>query len=69
MLTYLFDWFPRVERWIVSAERNYRIAFVGFSALFANGFAVYLVFDFDGRMLFSWQLLTVSQKLSYPSCV
>lgn len=69
MLAYLFDWFPRLERWIASSKRNYRIASVGFSALFGNGFAVYLVFDFDGRMLFSRQLLTVFQRLSYPSCV
>ena len=23
MLAYLFDWFPRVERWIASFKRNY----------------------------------------------
>lgn len=35
---------------------------LGSSDGFGSAFVIYLVFDFDGRMLFSQQLLAVFQK-------
>ena len=43
LVAYLFGRMPRLEKWIASSERNFRIAIVGWSVLlgfFGSGYIV-----------------------------